>query len=405
MDRNRWTVLCLALFVAGLMVVGSPRSTAAALDDTRLYAYQDDSGTSVPPDQPLLAVPGIFSFSLGQGFSSRDGVLALDSAEVDLPVINATATVNGFTFGLRDQSYGWDSITLNQAAPMGNEAVTISDLQANVGGKTTNYSTDLSTTIDVHPGEALQASATVGLSYDGLTGQASFGVTDGAAQVAVGPATLAVDGLNVANGAVAVDTVQVVAPEAGVGVRLDGFQVVDGQADWQALTWVGQEFKLGDVATISNSMVVVPGPSAPGAAPIGATTRVDINGGDAVQTGGQFVFTYDRVTGQPSLSLLDGSAQFGVAGWTMAFDGVNAGQKGASVDTMLLTAEPLGVQVQVNGLAVDDSSGLTFDQARVLYQPDPASGQAVAGFELVVDSTDAGYVVTTTTLLPTAKAK
>ena len=223
MDRNRWTVLCLALFVAGLMVVGSPRSTAAALADNRLYAYQDDSGTSVPPDQPLLAVPGIFSFSLGQGFSSRDGVLALDSAEVDLPVINATATVNGFTFGLRDQSYGWDSITIKQAAPMGNEAVTISDLQANVGGKTTNYSTDLSTTIDVHPGEALQASATVGLSYDGLTGQASFGVANGAAQVAVGPATLAVDGLNAANGAVAVDTVQLVAPEAGVGVRLDGF--------------------------------------------------------------------------------------------------------------------------------------------------------------------------------------
>ena len=89
----------------------------------------------------------------------------------------------------------------------------------------------------------------------------------------------------------------------------------------------------------------------------------------------------------------------------MAFEGVNAGQKGASVDTMLLTAEPLGVQVQVSGLAVDDSSGLTFDQARLLYQPAPASGQAVAGFELVVDSTDAGYVVTTTTLLPTAKAK
>ncbi len=405
MDRNRWTVLCLAFVVAGLMVVGSPRSTAAALAGNRLYAYQDDSGTSVPPGQPLLAVPGVFSFSLGQGFSSRDGVLALDSAEVDLPVINATATVNGFTFGLRDQSYGWDSITLKQAAPMGNEAVTISDLQANVGGKTTNYSTDLSTTIDLHPGEALQASATVGLSYDGLTGQASFGVANGAAQVAVGPATFAMDGLNAANGAVAVDTVQLVAPEAGVGVRLDGFQVVDGQADWQALTWVGKEFQVGDVATISNSMVVVPGPSATSTAPIGATTRVDINGGDAVQTGGQFVFTYDRVTGQPSLSLLDGSAQFGVAGWTMAFEGVNAGQKGASVDSMLLTAEPLGVQVQVNGLAVDDSSGLTFDQARMLYQPAPASGQAVAGFELVVDSTDAGYVVTTTTLLPTAKAK
>lgn len=404
MDRNRWTVLCLALLVAGLMVVGSPRSTAAALADNRLYAYQDDSGTSVPPGQPLLAVPGIFSFSLGQGFSSRDGVLDLETAQVDLPIINATATVNGFTFGLRDQSYGWDSITLKQAAPVGNEAVTISDLQANVGGKTTNYSTDLSTRIDVHSGEAVQAGATVGLSYDGVTGQASFNMTEGAAQVAVGPATLAVDGLNVENGAFSVDAVQMVAPEAGVGFRLDGFQVANGQADWQALSWFGREFKVGDVATISNSLVVVPGPSASTTAPIGATTRVDING-NAVQTGGQFVFTYDQATGQPDLALRDGSMQLGVAGWNLAFDGVNTGQQGTSVDSILLTAEPLGVQAQVSGLAVGDSTGLTFDQARFLYQPDPSNGQAVAGFEMVVDSTDAGYVVTTTTLLPTAKAQ
>lgn len=405
MDRSRWTVLCLALLVAGLMVVGSPRSTAAALDGTLLYAYQDDSGISVPPDQPFVSVPGVFSLSLGEGFSSQRGVLTLDSAQVDLPVINATATVNGFTFGLRDQSYGWDSITLKQAAPVGNEAVTVSNLQADVQGKDTNFSTDLSTTIDVHPSEALQASATVGLSYDGLTGQASFAVTDGAAQVAVGPATFAVDGFNAANGAMAVDAVQLVAPDAGVGVRLDGFQVANGQADWQALTWYGQEFKVGDVATISNSLVVVPGPGAPATVPAGATTRVDIDGGDAAQVGGQFVLTYDRATGQPDLALRNGSAQFGVSGWNLAFDGVNTGQNGASVDTILLTAEPLGVQAQVNGLAVDDSSGLTFDQARLLYQPDPASGQAVAGFELVVDSTDAGYVVTTTTLLPTAKAE
>ena len=44
--------------------------------------------------------------------------------------------------------------------------------------------------------------------------------------------------------------------------------------------------------------------------------------------------------------------------------------------------------------------GMTFDQARFLYRP--VDQRTVAGFELVVDSTDAGNIVSTTTLVPTA---
>jgi hypothetical protein len=59
----------------------------------------------------------------------------------------------------------------------------------------------------------------------------------------------------------------------------------------------------------------------------------------------------------------------------------------------------------VTGVAVSEGSGVTFDQARVRYLPDPAAGNtAIGGFELVIDSTEAGYIVTTTTLVPAATA-
>jgi hypothetical protein len=63
------------------------------------------------------------------------------------------------------------------------------------------------------------------------------------------------------------------------------------------------------------------------------------------------------------------------------------------------------VEAQVTDLTVGGSQGLTFGQARFAYRPAAsASGQASAGFEMVVDSTDAGYVVTTTTVVPMAKS-
>ena len=55
---------------------------------------------------------------------------------------------------------------------------------------------------------------------------------------------------------------------------------------------------------------------------------------------------------------------------------------------------------------MSSANGVTFDQASFLYQPVPSeTAQPIAGFQLVVDSTEAGYIVTTTTLVPANKAK
>jgi hypothetical protein len=357
-----------------------------------------------PNDRNLISLPGVFTLRLGQTSSTRDGALRFDGTQVELPAINATATIDGFTFSLRDGSYGWDAITVTQMGPRESDALTLSNTQVSVQGPAANFSTDVSARVEVHPSPEVQAGATVGFSYDGLTSQAGLAVADGNVQVAAGPATVTVEGLNAGGGAFTVDAAQVMFPEAETGVRVDGFALVDGSPSWQALAWYGREFNLGNVVTLSDNLVVIPGPGSSNAGAGGATTTFEVNVGDVAQTGGQLIITADPVTGQPAVSVRNGSAVLGVAGWSLAVNGINTGPDGASVDTVTVSAEPLNLQAQVTGVAVSEGSGVTFDQARVRYLPDAAGATTIAGFELVVDSTEAGYIVTTTTLVPTARA-
>lgn len=404
MDRVRWTVFCLAVMFAGLAAVAFPTAAAAAPNGA-LRSYQGDSGGTGPAESNFISVPGVFSLRLGQGGSTQSGGFSLQNPQIDLPALNATATVEGLTVNVREGSYGWDAITVMQSKPAGNEAWTISGTQARVQGPALNYSTELSTRIDVHPNASTQAGATLMVSYDGLTGQPGFALADGSAEVTAGPATVSVQGLNAGDGAFSLNSAQVMFPEADTGVRIDGLTVADGNATWEALAWYGREFNLGNAVTLSDNLVVIPGPGSTNAGAGGATTTFAIKAGDLAQTNGQLVFARDPATGQPALALRNGSAVLGTDAWNLAVNGVNVGPNGATVDTVQMTLAPLNLQAQVTGVAMGGSSGMTFDQARVRYLPDPAAGNtAIAGFELVIDSTEGGYIVTTTTLVPSATA-
>lgn len=404
MNVGRWTMLCLALLFAGFLVFGLPHPAAASANDIRPFGYRDPAQATQPPGQPIITVPGAFSLRLGQGFSSQDGRFRVENTQVDLPAINATASVNGISYDIRTNSFAWDNIVLTQQAPIQNEAVTVTGMQAIVQGQAANYSTDFSARVDVHPNENVQFGAKVGLSYDGLTGQPALRMSDGSAQIVVGPANIAVAGLNADGSMLSIDTAQVAFPEAGMGLRLEGYTLADGKSDWKALTWVGQEFTLGNAMTLTNNLVIVPGPSNTDLTAIGATTHFQIRLAENAQAGGQLVLTYDPATQQSSLALRDGSAAFGRSGWTLGINGINASQSGATVDSVVLSAEAAGVQAQVTGLAANSTDGVTFEQARLLYLPDQTTGSGVvAGFELVVDSTEMGYLVTTRTAVPTAR--
>lgn len=403
MDRVRWMVFCLALLLAGLAAVLSPTVAAAAGDAAP--SYQGDSGGADANERNFISVPGVFSLRLGSGGSTQNGGLSLQNPQIDLPALNATATVEGLTVNVRDGSYGWDAVTVMQSRPAGNAAVTISGTQARVQGPALNYSTELVTRIDVHPNASTQAGATLMIGYDGLTGQPSLAVADGSAELAAGPATVSVQGLNLGQGAMTVDVTQVMFPEADMGVRMDGFALTDGGASWEALAWYGREFNLGNALTLSDNLMVIPGPGSANAGAGGATTTLTLKAGDLGQTSGQLVFANNPATGQPALVLRNGSAVLGNEAWKLAVSGVNAGPQGATVDAVQMTLAPLNLQAQVSGVAMNRSTGMTFDQARVRYLPDSAANnRAIGGFEVVIDSAEGGYVVTTTTLLPAATA-
>ena len=155
MNRIRWTALSLAIGLAGLLALGSPHAASASPENSRLLGYQDEAVAPAAQEGPLVSVPGVFSLWLNQGFSLQQDGVRLESADVDLPMLNATATVDGLRFGLGGGSFGWDNITVQQAAPVQSDAMTISGMQASIGGQSVNYSSDLSTRIDVHPGENL----------------------------------------------------------------------------------------------------------------------------------------------------------------------------------------------------------------------------------------------------------
>ncbi len=220
MARFHWVGLGLALLVTGLLALGAPGVAAAAPDSAAFYAYQPGSDGPDPNSRNLLSLPGVFTLRLGQTTSTRDGALRFDGTQVELPGINATAEVDGFTFNLRDGSYGWDAITVTQMGPRESDAFTLSNTQVSVQGPAANFSTDVSARVEVHPNPEVQAGATIGFSYDGLTSQAGLAVADGNAQVTAGPATITVEGLDAGEGALSVDAAQVMFPQAETGVRV-----------------------------------------------------------------------------------------------------------------------------------------------------------------------------------------
>jgi hypothetical protein len=182
MTRMRWTMLCLAAMLAGLAAVFSPSTAAAAPH------FQDRSGGTGAEERNFLSVPGVFSLRLGSGGSTQNGGLRLNSPQIDLPALNATATVEGLTVNVRDGSYGWDAVTVMQSKPAGNDTVTLSGMQARVQGPAFNYSTELSTRIDFHPNASSQAGARSDGQLRWPHWPASFALANGSAQVAAGPA-------------------------------------------------------------------------------------------------------------------------------------------------------------------------------------------------------------------------
>ena len=401
MNRTRSVtarVVVLAVVVAALVLPG----TVAAAPASRNVLAQ----STVLVDQPVLpnfAIPGIFSLSLGQGLSFDGNQLTLNGAQVDLPVINATASVDGLSFALDKGLTGWNTITVAQNQPAGSQALMLSGGQANFHGPSSGYSAEASANFDINPSDALNVSATIVAGYDGLARQVGLAVQDGNASVKAGPVSFDVKGMNAGAGTLTIDTAQASIPATGLSVTMDGYKMENGLSDWKTVTVSQNELKLGNVASIDGLMITIPGPTTAWNTPMEASMHFQVNAGNLASAQGQLVASRNGATSETSVALQNGSVGLTVPGWTLSFDGVASAQQGVTVDTVTMQSQATNLQAQLSGVTIGAAGGFSFQQADVKYLPTAAAdGSAVAGFQMKITKSDAGYMINTTTVVPVA---
>lgn len=380
MKHIRWH-LWFIVFVLGLAVLALPAVAAAAPASSSVVVEG--------PVPPTFAIPGIFSLTLGE---------KLSTAELDLPVVNATASVSGLQLG---PSLGWDSITLTQKEPKVTQNAMVSGLQATVQGPSSGYSTSLSGSVDVHPSEAFHVAGTFALSYDGLARSFGVGIQDGNVAVAVGPVNLAMAGVNTGQGSMAIDQMGVAVPAVGAAVVVDGYNIDNGRASWDSLSVVAPGVKVGNVVAVSDVQLHIPGPSTAATKPLDVSANFALNVGQVVQLEGELGTAIDPTTRQPTVTFSDGNAMVGIPTWNLTLSGINAGGEGLTVDNIAMHAQPLNMTVEVSGVGVGGGSGFTFDEAKLTQTDKSGAG----GFEMVVTKTPQGYVLQTTSLIPVAASK
>ena len=375
------SVVTLALFAA------LPGPAAASSSDIAL---------SQGPVAPTIAVPGVFSLNLGQGFTSNPEGLTLDTAEIDIPAVNAVASVTALSLNPSFQLKDWQAFKLTQSAPRETETYSISNATVTVGGPSSGYSTAVYADFDLHGNERVKVNGTFGVSFDGLARTFGVGAQDADMALQLGPLNIALTGANSLAGGMTIDEVILTSAQRGGTVAVSGLKTGPGGMDWNALDLTMAPVAIGNAVVVSPAQVHVGG-SATGYART-AVVGLAVNAGDVAQVGGNIVTNTDPATGSTQVALQNGAAQFALQGFSLGFDGMNIGPTGTSVDTVKLQADPVGLTAQVKGLVIDPEGPAAFDSATIQYQPEGAS--AGSGFVMDITRTDAGYVMTTMTLLP-----
>lgn len=386
MKRVRWQ-LCVGFSLLVLLTLALPGAAAAAPVQGRL----NDSDIVQGPVQPGFGIPGAFMLSFG-----RD----LSEAQVDLPALNAVATVNGLSFS---PSPSWDSLVLKQKQPFISQGASITEGQATIAGPSKGFSSAGTAQVVLNPSPALKASGKVGFVYDGMNKRSGFAVQNGELNMALQPANVSMTGINTGANALSIDSAKVEIPSAGVAMTLSGYQVKDGKADWKGLT-VAQNPKnalaLGNVGKLSNMQVTVANPSS-GYAMV-ASTDFAFDFGKVVQADGKVYILNQPATKQSGVAFSDTNVALNVPGFGVAANGITSAKSGVMIDQVTLTAQPLNMQAEMTGVIVGGATGFTFDEAKLTYGK---GASQPGGFEMTVTKSPQGYVVSTQTLIPASAAR
>ncbi|MGE5603049.1 MAG: hypothetical protein ACM30E_08360 [Nitrososphaerales archaeon] len=362
-------------------------------------ASSGDAAAVQGPPAPTLSVPGVFSVSLGQGFTSTPEGVTLDSAQIAIPAVGAVATVEGLRLGQNFQPQDWDAITVTQPAPRETDTYSISNATLAVGGPSSGYSTTAYADFDLHGSENVKINGTFGVRFDGLARTVGVGMRDADLALQAGPLNVTLTGANSQVGGMAIDQISVSGDRTGASLEVSGFQSTPAGVDWDSLDVSGGPLTIGNALVVSPVNLHVGGSSDAYART--AVVGLDVTAGNVAQVQGTLVTNMDPATGARQFALQNASATVGTGNFSLGFDGMNTGPTGTSVDNVKLQAGQVGFTAEVNGLTVDPAGQAAFENATIQYQPQGAG--TASGFVMEINQTDAGYVMTTTTLLPSRK--
>lgn len=392
MNRTRSIALCLVVFLVALTVLVLPGTVAAAPAHSSVLSRANSTIIVDSPVLPNFSIPGIFSLVFGDSASPT---------QLEIPGLNATATVDGLTLG---PTLDWKAITLSQKQPAVTEAGTISGAQVSIGGPESGYSGSASAQIDLHPGPGFQAAGTVTVSYDGMNKRAGVALQDASMTVPTWPVGFAMTGVNTEPGILTIDSAQVGIPAVGTALTVNGFHAGSSGTGWDTLIFAqgpDAALKIGNVATISGIELSVPGAGTDQATILSA--HFDVNAGQVVHAEGNVIGVKNPSGGPSGVALQDTSAAVQIPGWGLQLTGINSVQGGAKVDKISFAAEPINLTAELTGVTIGAGGGFAFDEAQVTYLPGKGGSQpAAGGFQMTMTKSDAGYILKTTSLLPIA---
>jgi hypothetical protein len=235
-------------------------------------------------------------------------------------------------------------------------------------------------------------SGTVGLRFDGLARTMGVGVRDGNATINSGPVSVALSGVNTGQGTFAADTAQI-ATEAGGSITVSGLSTGPAGVSWDAIDLNMRPMTIGNVLTISPTQLRVGGTDQ--AYSTAATVGLALNLGETTAVQGDLVMVRDGVTQQTQFALQNGVATVAIPGFSVGVEGIDTTQ-GMAFDTIQINVERAGLTAEMTNVVVGPTTGFTFDAATITMQPQEGQG----GFQMMLTKTDNGYLMQTTSLIP-----
>ena len=368
MNLTRSIALCLVVLLAVSAILVAPGAAYAAPAHNTVIVDE--------PVQPTFSIPGIFSLIFGDSSGPT---------QLQIPGLNATATVDGLTLG---PTLGWNAIMLSQQQPSVTDAATISGAQVNIGGPASGYSATASAQLELHPGPGLQADGMVGVVYDGMSRSAGLMLQDASVTMPTWPVGLDLAGINTGQGTLTIDSAQVGLPIIASAMKVNGFRTGNAGTGWDSLTLAQSPdapLKIGEMATISGIQLDVPGAGAEGATT--ASAQVKLHPGPGFQAEGTIGVVRDGASGNSGMMIQDASVMMPTWPVSLAITGINTGQGTLTVDSAQVGIPAAGSAVTINGLETG-SGGTRWDSLSIAQGPNAAlklgDVATISGIELSV---------------------